>query len=467
MEEIIEGARRVEGAPNDDSNDDPGVLEDELWHRSLMVAEIIERRNEERDPSRNGARVSEGDLAQDLDSAVEDMELQRSLMLSELSSGDRSNTGRTTPSRSTGDSSAAAPGNASEQQFPAIHNLIPRRDRDAEAVANLMAQITSATHDRSRAEDSPANSGWTHGARGTFDRLVTDLHLRDEEADQRHAVRSSRPETSSRSRLAEAADLLAAAFPDRRRQGGTDRRDASLANIVVAGGHDSGAINEGLWLSGGSGGSVGAAHSSGRVRAAIRTEGRLLEGISRRTRQVGGGYTQTVRPSPSENSGEDIRGSWQRRNNASHVDIMAEVMVRGGRSRTGSSRNTATQESTTADEIGTLSGRSRQNLSFAETAEVESVGQTIRRMGEAAHASLSEKLGTSLFATAKPSPASAAQESVCVVCLESPRSHAFVPCGHRCVCRRCMRAMRARLSSSTFHCPICRRLATDIIRIYL
>ena len=43
----------------------------------------------------------------------------------------------------------------------------------------------------------------------------------------------------------------------------------------------------------------------------------------------------------------------------------------------------------------------------------------------------------------------------CVVCLASERSHAFVPCGHRCVCHLC----GVSVVHSERQCPICRKMA--------
>jgi len=52
--------------------------------------------------------------------------------------------------------------------------------------------------------------------------------------------------------------------------------------------------------------------------------------------------------------------------------------------------------------------------------------------------------------------------NVCVVCMDAPATHAFVPCGHRCVCEQHADSLMA----SDMACPLCRMLATDIIRIY-
>lgn len=456
---------------------DQVILEDELWRRSLVMAEIIERQNEVRDSSRNESGADGGDLVQDLDSAVDAMELQRSLMLSELSTTVASDPARTAPSDG-GMATAAA--NSRDGQLPSdesryVHSS-HNRDEDAEAVANLMAQIVSATEDGTRRQGNPADSGWIHGVRGAFDRLMSDIRSSGSPAAQRRAAPAPppSPEIRSRSWVSEAGQLLAAAFPDRLRQRNADGGAAFLASIVATRGQDDDAGGDGLWLSESSGGatlphsqrSARSPNSSRRVRSAIQTYERALAGILRRPGQGAPRYAGTVSLSrngiPDESSTENIRDSWRRRNTGSHVDLMAEILANDGRNREDSERAAAIVE----DEAETLRER-RRNLFFAEIEPAETVAQVMRRMGEAAHALLSDELDISLTVAVEPASARATQDSVCVVCLESPRSHAFIPCGHRCVCQGCVRRMRTRLSSSAYRCPICRRHATDIIKIYL
>ena len=46
----------------------------------------------------------------------------------------------------------------------------------------------------------------------------------------------------------------------------------------------------------------------------------------------------------------------------------------------------------------------------------------------------------------------------CVVCLDEPSTHLFVPCGHQCVCFSCGSVMDA--------CPKCRATVTLLLRVY-
>ncbi|GFH56313.1 hypothetical protein CTEN210_12789 [Chaetoceros tenuissimus] len=58
--------------------------------------------------------------------------------------------------------------------------------------------------------------------------------------------------------------------------------------------------------------------------------------------------------------------------------------------------------------------------------------------------------------------------SVCIICLQHPRSHAFVPCGHMCLCDNC--ASRSPYSQDlqrhNISCPICRKSTSAIMKIY-
>lgn len=55
------------------------------------------------------------------------------------------------------------------------------------------------------------------------------------------------------------------------------------------------------------------------------------------------------------------------------------------------------------------------------------------------------------------------EESNCVICLSSPASMAFVPCGHRCVCSTCAEELTGDLRR---RCPQCRQPCNSIIRIF-
>jgi E3 ubiquitin-protein ligase KEG len=56
------------------------------------------------------------------------------------------------------------------------------------------------------------------------------------------------------------------------------------------------------------------------------------------------------------------------------------------------------------------------------------------------------------------------EESECVVCMDKPRTHSFVPCGHRCVCAECSALV---MQTSPMLCPCCRAPARESIQTFL
>mmetsp|Transcript_53068 Transcript_53068/g.153013 ORF Transcript_53068/g.153013 Transcript_53068/m.153013 type:complete len:147 (+) Transcript_53068:1177-1617(+) len=58
------------------------------------------------------------------------------------------------------------------------------------------------------------------------------------------------------------------------------------------------------------------------------------------------------------------------------------------------------------------------------------------------------------------------EEQCCVVCLANPKSHAFVPCGHRCVCGVCSQEILHKGVRDGASCPVCRAPATGALHIF-
>ena len=50
------------------------------------------------------------------------------------------------------------------------------------------------------------------------------------------------------------------------------------------------------------------------------------------------------------------------------------------------------------------------------------------------------------------------KEDICCICYENKKSHAFINCGHLCICKTC--------SEKVIACPICRNKSKSI-KIYL
>ena len=59
-------------------------------------------------------------------------------------------------------------------------------------------------------------------------------------------------------------------------------------------------------------------------------------------------------------------------------------------------------------------------------------------------------------------PVVADENTLCVVCLEVPKTHAFMPCLHRCCCPDCA----ALLFANENDCPICRAKVTGYGKVY-
>ena len=63
---------------------------------------------------------------------------------------------------------------------------------------------------------------------------------------------------------------------------------------------------------------------------------------------------------------------------------------------------------------------------------------------------------------------------LCVVCMESPKIYAIIPCGHRCLCSACAKnfkqqkppAQKRKKSTTRALCPMCRGRADTIIQIF-
>jgi hypothetical protein len=55
------------------------------------------------------------------------------------------------------------------------------------------------------------------------------------------------------------------------------------------------------------------------------------------------------------------------------------------------------------------------------------------------------------------------QAELCVVCLDIQCSHAFVPCGHLCVCLSCADMV---MENDSKECPMCRATSQSVMRVY-
>lgn len=58
------------------------------------------------------------------------------------------------------------------------------------------------------------------------------------------------------------------------------------------------------------------------------------------------------------------------------------------------------------------------------------------------------------------------RESLCLICRDSKKSEAFVPCGHVCVCKACYDRLAGQRAGSVI-CPTCRREVCFTMRVYV
>jgi len=51
------------------------------------------------------------------------------------------------------------------------------------------------------------------------------------------------------------------------------------------------------------------------------------------------------------------------------------------------------------------------------------------------------------------------EDDTCVVCMEKPKTHLLVPCGHKCLCEDCSK-------KDLKDCPICRKAILQTLKVY-
>ena len=69
-----------------------------------------------------------------------------------------------------------------------------------------------------------------------------------------------------------------------------------------------------------------------------------------------------------------------------------------------------------------------------------------------------------VVAPAAPAPQPEAEEVLCVVCMDAPKQHVILPCGHQCVCEACAQQLTQKSPPT---CPVCRALIQGTTRVYL
>ena len=62
-----------------------------------------------------------------------------------------------------------------------------------------------------------------------------------------------------------------------------------------------------------------------------------------------------------------------------------------------------------------------------------------------------------------PAPQPEAEEALCVVCMDAPKSHVIRPCMHMCTCEACTQQLQEQGAQS---CPVCRGPIEGIERVF-
>jgi hypothetical protein len=56
------------------------------------------------------------------------------------------------------------------------------------------------------------------------------------------------------------------------------------------------------------------------------------------------------------------------------------------------------------------------------------------------------------------------EETLCVLCMDAPKDHIIIPCGHQCVCEACAEELKKARSSL---CPFCRTPINATFKVFL
>jgi hypothetical protein len=51
----------------------------------------------------------------------------------------------------------------------------------------------------------------------------------------------------------------------------------------------------------------------------------------------------------------------------------------------------------------------------------------------------------------------------CCVCMDNIKTHAFVPCGHMCICEECLWELE--LKTYPLKCPLCRQISEKTLKV--
>jgi hypothetical protein len=76
-----------------------------------------------------------------------------------------------------------------------------------------------------------------------------------------------------------------------------------------------------------------------------------------------------------------------------------------------------------------------------------------------------QQLHAQLGSSVGPSAASQDEEALCVLCLDAPKDHIIIPCGHQCVCGACAEKLKRVKRNPA--CPICREPINATFKVFV
>jgi hypothetical protein len=76
-----------------------------------------------------------------------------------------------------------------------------------------------------------------------------------------------------------------------------------------------------------------------------------------------------------------------------------------------------------------------------------------------------QQLQAQLGSSVGPSAASHDEEVLCVLCLDAPKDHIIIPCGHQCVCGACAEKLKRVKRNPA--CPICREPINATFKVFV
>ena len=141
---------------------------------------------------------------------------------------------------------------------------------------------------------------------------------------------------------------------------------------------------------------------------------------------------------------------------ASHCEALAALAVVG--------RGVLEQAQTEHSERARAAAAAEaEAAAAAAAAEAEAAAARVRLEAERAELMLRVQQMDAQLGVVAPAASQLEEEALCVVCMDAPKQHIILPCGHQCVCEACAQQLTQTTSPS---CPVCRAPIRETTRVY-